>query len=101
MPTANSGGNRSTMVGNKNASTNTLQLNANEKKGVFTWLNKEGTNPIQNFRLNTDNVVQLKNPTDSKHQLGITSEGMEFASSDDILLRKIQQRRNCEFWWTG
>ena len=84
MPTANSGGNRSTMVGNKNASTNTLQLNANEKKGVYTWLNKEGTNPILNFRLNTDNVVQLKNPTDSKHQLVITSEGKEVASSGDI-----------------
>jgi len=66
------------------ASTNTLQLNANEKKGVYTWLNKEGTNPILNFRLNTDNVVQLKNPTDSKHQLVITSEGKEVASSGDI-----------------
>lgn len=84
MPTANSGGNRSTTVGDKNASINTLQLNANEKKGVYTWLNKEGTNPILNFRLNTDNVVQLKNPTDSKHQLIITSEGKEVASSGDI-----------------
>jgi plastocyanin len=31
-----------------------------------------------------DNVVQLKNPTDSKHQLVITSEGKEVASSGDI-----------------
>ena len=84
MPTANSGGNKSTMIGDKNASTNTLQLNANEKKEVYTWVNKEGTNPNLNFRLNTDNVVQLKNPTDSKHQLVITSEGKEVASSGDI-----------------
>ena len=72
MPSANSVGNKSTMVSDKNASTNILQLNANEKKEVYTWVNKEGTNPILNFRLNTDNVVQLKNPTDSKHQLIIT-----------------------------
>jgi len=84
MPTANSGENKSTMVSDKNTSTNTLQLNANEKKGVYTWVNKEGTNPILNFKLNTDNVVQLKNPTDSKHQLILTSEGKQVASSGDI-----------------
>ena len=72
MSSANSVGNKSTMISDKNASTNILQLNANEKKEVYTWVNKEGTNPILNFRLNTDNVVQLKNPTDSKHQLIIT-----------------------------
>ena len=84
MPTANSGGNKSTMVSDKNESTNIVQLNANEKKEVYTWVNKDGTNPILNFRLNTDNVVQLKNPTDSKHQLMITSQGKEVASSGDI-----------------
>jgi hypothetical protein len=84
MATTSSGGIKGTMVSDKNSPTNTLQLNANEKKGVYTWVNKEGTNPILNFRLNTDNVVQLKNPTDSKHQLVITSEGKEVASSGDI-----------------
>jgi hypothetical protein len=84
MATDNSGKNKSTMISNKNTSTNTLQLNANEKKGVYTWVNKDGTNPILNFRLNMDNVVQIKNPTDSKHQLVITSEGKEVASSGDI-----------------
>ena len=84
MPTSNSGGNKSSMVSDKNESTNILQLNANEKKEVYTWVNKDGTNPILNFRLNADNVVQLKNPTDSKHQLLITSEGKQVASSGDI-----------------
>jgi hypothetical protein len=84
MPTVSSDGNKNTMVSDKNASTNIIQLNANEKKEVYTWVNKDGTNPILNFRLNTDNVVQLKNPTDSKHQLIITSEGKEVASSGDI-----------------
>jgi hypothetical protein len=31
---------------------------ANDKKGVYTWVNKEGTNPVLNFKLNMDNVVQ-------------------------------------------
>jgi hypothetical protein len=31
-----------------------------------------------------DNVVQLNNPTDSKHQLVIISGGKEVASSGDI-----------------
>ncbi|HJY09940.1 MAG TPA: hypothetical protein VJ250_03255 [Nitrososphaeraceae archaeon] len=77
-------GNKSTMVSDKNLPTNTLQLNANEKKGIYTWINNEGTNPILDFRMNTDNVVQLKNPTDSKHQMVITSGGREIASSGDI-----------------
>lgn len=84
MATANASRNNSTMVSDKNSPTNTLQLNANEKKGVYTWIDKEGTNPVLNFKLNMDNVVQLKNPTDSKHQLVITSGGKEVASSGDI-----------------
>jgi hypothetical protein len=72
------------MTSDKNLSANTLQLSANEKKGIYTWANKEGTNPILNFKQNADNVVQLKNPTDSVHQLIITSAGKQVASSGDI-----------------
>jgi len=88
MNTASASGNKSTMTSDKNLSTNALQLNANEKKGllnrIYTWANKEGTNPILNFKQNADNVVQLKNPTDSVHQLVITSAGKQVASSGDI-----------------
>ena len=84
MNTAIASGNENTMTSDKNSSTNTLQLSANEKKGVYTWANKEGTNPILNFKQNADNVVQLKNPTDSVHQMIITSAGKQVASSGDI-----------------
>mgnify|MGYP003580930049 CR=1 FL=1 len=75
MNTAIASGNKSTMTSDKNSSTNTLQLSANAKKGIYTWANKEGTNPILNFKQNADNVVKLKNPTDSvrtsvDHNLG-------------------------------
>jgi hypothetical protein len=88
MNTASASGNKSTMTSDKNLPTNALQLSANENKGllnrIYTWANKEGTNPILNFKQNADNVVQLKNPTDSVHQLVITSAGKQVASSGDI-----------------
>jgi ABC-type proline/glycine betaine transport system substrate-binding protein len=84
MNTAIASGNKNIMTSDKNLSANTLQLSANEKKGIYTWANKEGTNPILNFKQNADNVVQLKNPTDTVHQLIITSAGKQVASSGDI-----------------
>jgi ABC-type proline/glycine betaine transport system substrate-binding protein len=84
MNTAIASGNKNTTTSDKNLSSNTLQLSANEKKGIYTWANKEGTNPTLNFKQNADNVVQLKNPTDSVHQLIITSAGKQVASSGDI-----------------
>ena len=84
MNTAIASGNKNTTTSDKNLPSNTLQLGANEKKGIYTWANKEGTNPTLNFKQNADNVVQLKNPTDSVHQLIITSTGKQVASSGDI-----------------
>jgi uncharacterized cupredoxin-like copper-binding protein len=84
MNTAIASGNKNTTTSDKNLASNALQLSANEKKGIYTWANKAGTNPILNFKENTDNVVQLKNPTDSVHQLIITSAGKQIASSGDI-----------------
>jgi hypothetical protein len=79
--------NQDTTANGKNQ-TNSLQLNANEKKGVYTWVNKEGTNPTLNFKLDDNNVVQLKNPTDSKHQLILTSGANQVGTSGDILAGK-------------
>src|SRR6476659_1874826 len=86
-PIANPVKNQDTTANGKNQ-TNSLQLNANEKKGVYTWVDKEGTNPTLNFKLDDNNVVQLKNPTDSKHQLILTSGANEVAASGDILAGK-------------
>ena len=49
--------NQDTTANGKNQ-TNPSQLNANEKKGVYTWVNNEGTNPTLNFKLDNNNVVQ-------------------------------------------
>lgn len=67
-----------------NNANNTIQLNPQEKKGVYTWSNKHGTNPVLTFKLNANNVVHIKNPTNTKHDLIITSSGSQVASSGDI-----------------
>lgn len=77
--------NQTRMDNGKNLPTNTIQLNTKEKKGVYSWVNKDGTNPVLTFKLSTNNVVQIKNPTDSKHDLVITSGGKEVVSSGDII----------------
>ena len=74
----------SSTSGQEKSSNNTIQLNAQEKKGVYTWSNKHGTNPVLTFKLDVNNVVHIKNPTDSKHQLIITSSGSQAASSGDV-----------------
>ncbi|MGB8188796.1 MAG: cupredoxin domain-containing protein [Nitrososphaeraceae archaeon] len=74
----------SSTSGQEKSSNNTIQLNAQEKKGVYTWSNKHGINPVLTFKLDVNNVVHIKNPTDSKHQLIITSSGSQAASSGDV-----------------
>ena len=70
---------------------NTIQLNAQEKKGVYTWFNKHGTNPVLTFKLNANNVVHIKNPTDTKHDLIITSSGSQVGTSGDINPKGVSQ----------
>jgi hypothetical protein len=68
----------------ENLPTNTIQLNVKEKKGVYTWTNKDGTNPNLNFKLTANNLIQIKNPTNTIHRLIVTLEGREVSSSGDI-----------------
>jgi plastocyanin len=81
----------SSTSGQGKSSNNIIQLNAQIKKGVYTWSNKHGTNPVLTFKLGTNNVVHINNPTDSKHQLIITSSGSQVASSGDINPKSVGQ----------
>ncbi|MFZ0405798.1 MAG: cupredoxin domain-containing protein [Nitrososphaeraceae archaeon] len=71
-------------VGAISSSSSNSSTSGQEKKGVYTWSNKHGTNPVLTFKLDVNNVVHIKNPTDSKHQLIITSSGSQAASSGDV-----------------
>lgn len=65
---------------------NTIQLSVQEKSEVYKWLNSTSgkTNPTLRFLANTNNLIQIKNPTDTKHELIIDLQGKELKSSGDI-----------------
>ncbi len=68
---------------NQNMS-NVIPINVTEQNEVYRWSNTEGINPTLKFLKNTNNTVQIQNPTDEKHEMVIESQGNELASSGDI-----------------
>jgi cupredoxin-like protein len=64
--------------------TNTIELSALEIDEVYRWSTDAGTNPTLTLIANTENVIQIQNPTDEKHELVIESDDIELASSGDI-----------------
>jgi hypothetical protein len=70
-------------------SKNVFQLSAKLDTSVnppFKWVNTTNgvINPTLNFKANTNEVIQIQNPTDFKHQLIIDFNGKQIATSGDI-----------------
>jgi len=70
-------------------SKNAFQLSAKLDTSVnppFKWVNTTNgvINPTLNFKANTNEVIQIQNPTDFKHQLIIDFNGKQIATSGDI-----------------
>jgi plastocyanin len=70
-------------------SKNEFKLSAKLDNSVnppFTWINPtDGViNPTLNFKVNTNDVIQIQNPTQTLHQLIIDSNGKQIATSGDI-----------------
>lgn len=61
-----------------------LELNAVEEDEKYMWSNTDGNNPDLTLVANTQNTIQIKNPTDAKHELVIEAEDKELAASGDI-----------------
>jgi plastocyanin len=72
-----------TIAGGQN---NTIRLSASEVDEVYRWSMTDNgeINPTLNFVTDSDNVIQIQNPTDTEHKLIIESEGEELATSGDI-----------------
>ena len=64
--------------------TNTINMKATEVDEVYRWSTDAGINPSLKLLANTNNVIQIQNPTDEKHELVIESNETELASSGDI-----------------
>ena len=78
--------NATTNTTTNSTNNNTIQLSAEEKNEVYRWINSTNgkENPTLRFLANTNNIIQIKNPTDTKHELVIELQGKELKSSGDI-----------------
>jgi plastocyanin len=65
---------------------NSIALNALELKNeTYRWQNtSQGINPTLHLIAHTDYVIKIKNPTDTKHELIIGSNGTVLAKSNSI-----------------
>jgi plastocyanin len=65
---------------------NTIQLGVVEQQEVYRWSDNSGAiNPTLKFIVDTDNIVQIQNPTDEEHEMIIESQpDNELATSVDI-----------------
>jgi plastocyanin len=68
------------------SSANPIQLSAMEVNQTYRWADaKAGTiNPPLTVKPGATNTIDVKNPTDTEHNLIIESNGKEVASSGDI-----------------
>jgi len=61
------------------------QIKVAEIDETYRWESADSKiNPGLNFVANIDNVIEIKNPTDKKHEFVITLNGKEIAASGDI-----------------
>jgi plastocyanin len=68
------------------SNTSSIALNALELKNeTYRWQNtSEAINPTLHLIANTDYLIKIKNPTDTKHELIFASNGTELAKSNEI-----------------
>ncbi len=66
--------------------TNSISLSVKNVGGDYKWTNATSgvENPELNLKANDNNTIQIQNPTDTKHELVIESQGKEVATSGDI-----------------
>jgi plastocyanin len=71
---------------NNNNNKTSVALDALElKNGTYRWQNtSQQINPTLRLIAHTDYLIKIKNPTDSKHELIMGSNGTEIAKSNSI-----------------
>lgn len=63
-----------------------IQLSAKLDGGEFKWVDTATgeSNPTLMLKANTEQMIKIQNPTDTKHQLIIEQNGKQLATSGDI-----------------
>ncbi len=69
-----------------NSNNSSISLSVKNVGGEYKWTNATSgvENPELNLNANVNNTIQIQNPTDTKHELIIDSQGKEVAASGDI-----------------
>ena len=72
------------VVENTQAKVQKLQVSVIEEDQVYKWTSGEQKNPTLILIKDTENFIEIQNPTDEKHEFVIESNGKEIAASGDI-----------------
>jgi hypothetical protein len=73
------------MIGqNDTTTTNMINVSAKEAYGVYMWSVDYGINPTLKLTASSNNVIQIQNSTDERHEMVIESEDAELATSGSI-----------------
>ena len=74
------------VVSGQGTVSNAIQLSAKLVTSDFKWVNSTNgaISPTLNFKVNTNHIIKIQNPTDTKHQLIIDLNGKQLATSGDI-----------------
>ena len=80
------------VVSNGDTNSDTVALQAVElKNSTYRWQNADEINPTLHLVSNKDYTIKINNPTDTKHELIITSSGKEIAKSKETQAGKNSQ----------
>lgn len=85
-PSSTSSGTSGGTMNSTNSDNSSIALSVKDAGGIYKWTNATNglENPELNLKANVNNIIQIQNPTNTKHELVIDSQGKEVATSGDI-----------------
>lgn len=85
-PPATSSGTSGGTMNSTNSDNSSIALSVKDVGGIYKWTNATSglENPDLNLKADVNNIIQIQNPTNTKHELVIDSQGKEVATSGDI-----------------
>ena len=62
-----------------NSDNSSIELSVKDAGGIYRWTNATSglENPELNLKVDVNNIIQIQNPTNTKHELVIDSQGKE------------------------
>ena len=85
-PPPTSSGTSGGTMNSTNSDNSSIALSVKDAGGIYKWTNATSglENPELNLKADVNNIIQIQNPTNTKHELVIDSQGKEVATSGDI-----------------